>query len=96
VHTLGLDVLEAWVLAAGKDFAYNEALKPGGLVNAVAVSLATVLGGAAVLIPPLRFLIRKIVPKPGEGDVNLLRVNCWIYTVYHLAYPIMCQKSVVK
>ncbi|DBA76546.1 TPA: hypothetical protein ACH3X2_008602 [Trebouxia sp. C0005] len=53
--------------AYGEDFTYNEACKPGGLVSAVAVSVATILGGAAVLIPPLRFLLRKVVPKPGSG-----------------------------
>ena len=53
---------------AGEDFTYNEACKPGGLVSAVAVSVATILGGAAVLIPPLRFLLRKVVPKPGSGE----------------------------
>ncbi|DBB16225.1 TPA: hypothetical protein ACH3X3_014551 [Trebouxia sp. C0006] len=53
--------------AYGEDFTYNEALKPGGLFSAVAVSVATILGGAALVVPPLRFLLRKVVPKPGSG-----------------------------
>ena len=52
---------------SGSSFSYNEALKPGGLLAAVLVSLATGLAGAAAVIAPLRFLIRKVVPKPGQG-----------------------------
>ena len=37
-------------------------------MGALLVSLATGLAGAAALVPPLRFLIRKIVPKPGQGN----------------------------
>ena len=55
-------------VSAGEDFTYNEAFKPGGLLSAVVVSVATILGGAAVVIPPLRFLLRKVVPKPGSGE----------------------------
>ena len=36
-------------------------------MGAVLVSLATGLAGAAALVAPLRFLIRKVVPKPGQG-----------------------------
>ena len=52
----------------GENFQYNEALKPGGLVSAVAVTAGTLLAGVAAVIPPLRYLIRKLVPKPGQGD----------------------------
>ena len=55
------------VHVAGENFKYSEAFKPGGLFSAVGVSFATLLFGAAALIPPLRFLMRKVVPKPGEG-----------------------------
>ena len=53
---------------AGEEFTYNEAFKPGGFLNAVALSVATLLGGAALVVPPLRFLLRKVIPKPGEGE----------------------------
>lgn len=53
---------------AGEEFTYNEAFKPGGFLNAVALSVATLLGGAAIVVPPLRFLLRKVIPKPGEGE----------------------------
>jgi len=66
----------ARVSVAGEDFTYNEALKPGGLFSAVAVSIATILGGAAVVIPPLRFLLRKVVPKPGSGESVCSIMNC--------------------
>lgn len=49
---------------------YNEALKAGSFLGAAFVSLATGLVGAAALVPPLRFLMRKVVPKPGQGTHN--------------------------
>lgn len=62
-----LALVKACKFASGDNFSYSEALKPGGFVGAVLVSLATGLAGAAALVPPLRFLIRKVVPKPGQG-----------------------------
>lgn len=66
----------ACVSIAGEDFTYNEALKPGGLFSAVAVSVATILGGAALVVPPLRFLLRKVVPKPGSGESVCSIMSC--------------------
>ena len=51
-------------------------------MGAVLVSLATGLAGAAALIPPLRFLIRKVVPKPGQG------IDC--YSLFYLSKVRAC------
>ena len=75
----------ARVSIAGEDFTYNEAFKPGGLFSAMAVSVATILGGAAIVIPPLRFLLRKVVPKPGSGESVCSIMNCiWLILAAHL------------
>lgn len=59
---------------AGEGFRYNEALKSGSFIGAALVSLATGLAGAAALVPPLRFLIRKVVPRPGQGTHTQLHL----------------------
>lgn len=76
------------VSTAGEDFTYNEALKPGGLFNAVAVSVATILGGAALVVPPLRFLLRKVVPKPGSGESVCSSTSCirLILAAHHVSF----------
>lgn len=52
-------------------------------MGAVMVSLATGLAGAAALVPPLRFLIRKVLPKPGQGD-NDSTPQCDVFKIYSL------------
>ncbi len=83
---------------AGKDFTHNEAFKPGGLFSAVAISVATILGGAAVVIPPLRFLLRKVVPKPGSGQsvcsiMRCIRLILAAHPTISLPDTIMCHLS---
>ncbi|KAL3152250.1 hypothetical protein ABBQ32_001329 [Trebouxia sp. C0010 RCD-2024] len=66
----------------GENFKYNEALKAGSFIGAAFVSLATGLGAAAALVPPLRFLIRKVVPKPGQGPSKKVQeAGFWSATV---------------
>lgn len=72
---------------AGEDFTYNEALKPGGLFSAVAVSVATILGGAALVVPPLRFLLRKVVPKPGSGCSTMSCIRL-ILAAHHVPFEL--------
>ncbi len=80
----------ACVSIAGEDFTYNEALKPGGLFSAVAVSVATILGGAALVVPPLRFLLRKVVPKPGSGESFCATMSCirLILAAHHVPFEL--------
>ncbi len=84
----------AGVSIAGEYFTYNEALKPGGLFSAVAVSVATILGGAALVIPPLRFLLRKVVPKPGSGESVSSNRSCIRLILAAHYVPFKCDLTV--
>lgn len=42
-------------------------MSAGGLVSALALTSLMGVFAAAVVIPPLRFLLKKVLPAPGQG-----------------------------
>ena len=70
--------------AYGRDFRYHEAMSlargPRGLLAATAVSLATPAFFGAMAIPPVRSLIARRLPAPGEGPSREIRDNGFFVT----------------
>ena len=55
------------VAHVGESFSYKEAASAGGLLGAVA--LTSVMGAlaAVLIVPPLRYFLKKVIPQPGSG-----------------------------
>ena len=71
------NALEGW--AYGRDFRYREVMGVGRspvapvLAGAVAAGIGGLLAGMA--LPPTRFLLDRVLPKPGEGPDEKAREN---------------------
>ncbi|KAI0821295.1 Saccharopine dehydrogenase-domain-containing protein [Irpex lacteus] len=51
----------------GPEFTYDEFMVTRNKFSAIVLSLSVALGFAAMLIPPIRWLVKKLMPAPGEG-----------------------------
>lgn len=72
----------------GSGFGYTEESAAPNLVVAVLGSMAISLGKLMFIIPPLRWLLKKLLPKPGEGPSRDLMLNgSWRADVYGEAVP---------
>jgi len=81
-------------LVYGADFSYDESLlvdnRRSGLLMAVGMSI----GMAALAIPPLRRLISKRLPQPGEGPSVSERENGFFEFFVHAHHPTDSEKDV--
>jgi short subunit dehydrogenase-like uncharacterized protein len=81
-------------LVYGADFSYDESLlvdnRRSGLLMAGGMSI----GMAALAIPPLRRLISKRLPKPGEGPSVSERENGFFEFFVHAHHPTDSEKDV--
>ncbi|KAJ6497433.1 Saccharopine dehydrogenase-domain-containing protein [Mycena sanguinolenta] len=59
----------------GPGFQYSELLVTGGAVKAVLLTLGMAIGLGAMLISPLRWLLKKVLPQSGEGPSESVRNN---------------------
>ncbi|KAJ6593216.1 Saccharopine dehydrogenase-domain-containing protein [Mycena capillaripes] len=59
----------------GPAFKYDEFFITGGAVRAVLMTLGMAIGAGIMLITPLRWLLKKVLPKPGEGPSESVRKN---------------------
>ncbi|KAJ7799990.1 Saccharopine dehydrogenase-domain-containing protein [Mycena olivaceomarginata] len=59
----------------GPAFKYDEFIVTGGAVRAVLLTLAMAIGAGVMMVTPLRWLIKKVLPKPGEGPSESVREN---------------------
>ncbi|KAJ7672071.1 Saccharopine dehydrogenase-domain-containing protein [Mycena rosella] len=59
----------------GPVFKYDEFLVTGGAVRSVLLTLAMALGLGAFLITPIRWLLKKVLPKSGEGPSETVQRN---------------------
>jgi short subunit dehydrogenase-like uncharacterized protein len=70
--------------AYGRDFRYHEAMSvargPKGVFAATAIALGTGAFFAAVAVPPLRALVAKKLPSPGQGPSKETRDNGFFVT----------------
>jgi short subunit dehydrogenase-like uncharacterized protein len=75
----------------GASFRYDEATLtgrgPGGLLRAVALSGGTAGGMAALSVGPLRRLIARRLPAPGEGPSRAAREAGYFVIRLHAAHP---------
>ncbi|WIA42929.1 hypothetical protein OEZ86_008843 [Tetradesmus obliquus] len=69
----------------GPDFKYREAMAPGGLLGAAAMSGMMAGIGAMFALAPLRNLAKKRLPQPGEGPTReLMMGGYWKHTMVGL------------
>ncbi|KAJ6491609.1 Saccharopine dehydrogenase-domain-containing protein [Mycena vitilis] len=59
----------------GPKFKYDEFMITGGAVRAVFLTLAMAIGASMMMITPFRWIIKKFLPKPGEGPSESVRKN---------------------
>ena len=56
-------------------------MSAGGLVSALALTSLMGVFAAAIVIPPLRFLLKKVLPAPGQG--RTLKTKLVHFAVLH-------------
>ena len=54
----------------GDKFSYNEYYNYRGWFTAHAMRVALRVGGACLTLPPFRWLLKKVLPSPGEGPTE--------------------------
>ncbi|KAJ7251141.1 Saccharopine dehydrogenase-domain-containing protein [Mycena haematopus] len=59
----------------GPAFKYDEFLVTGSAVRAVLMTLGMAIGLGIILTTPLRWLLKKVLPQPGEGPSESVRNN---------------------
>ncbi|KAF7362452.1 Sacchrp-dh-NADP domain-containing protein [Mycena venus] len=59
----------------GPAFKYDEFFVTGSAVRAVLLTLGMAIGVGVMLVSPLRWLLKKVLPKPGEGPSESVRNN---------------------
>ncbi|KAJ7721479.1 Saccharopine dehydrogenase-domain-containing protein [Mycena metata] len=59
----------------GPAFKYDEFMVTRGPVSAVLLTLGMVIGFGAFMVSPLRWLLQKFLPKPGEGPSPSVQKN---------------------
>ncbi|KAF8161736.1 Saccharopine dehydrogenase-domain-containing protein [Mycena galopus ATCC 62051] len=59
----------------GPAFKYDEFWVAGGRVRALLLTFVMTVGLGAMLITPFRWLLKKVLPKPGEGPSESVRNN---------------------
>ena len=74
-------------LAYGANFSYDEALLVDNRRSGLLLSGATTLGMAAMAIGPLRRLIAKRLPQPGDGPSLSERENGFFEFFVHAHHP---------
>lgn len=62
----------------GPDFKYSEFRVAKSKAGGVLASLGLILGMMSLLIPPFRWLFKKIAPQSGEGPSPELQKNGWL------------------
>ncbi|KAJ7198493.1 Saccharopine dehydrogenase-domain-containing protein [Mycena pura] len=90
-------------LRYGPTFTYDEFLVTGGPLRAVLITLAMAIGFGSFMISPIRWLLRKVLPKPGEGPSESTMTNGYMkitnittaVTSPHRAAPLQV-KTVMK
>ena len=81
-------------LVYGADFSYNEAMLMPSRRSALLLAGGTVLGMTAFAIGPLRRLIAKRLPQPGEGPTLSERENGFFEFFVHAHHPEDAAKDV--
>ncbi|KAJ7935359.1 Saccharopine dehydrogenase-domain-containing protein [Mycena leptocephala] len=59
----------------GPTFKYDEFLVTGGAIRAMLLTLGMAIGAGFMMITPLRWLFKKVLPKPGEGPSESVQKN---------------------
>ncbi|KAJ6631388.1 Saccharopine dehydrogenase-domain-containing protein [Mycena sp. CBHHK59/15] len=59
----------------GPAFTYDEFMVTGGAVSALVVTFGLVVSFGCMMISPLRWLLKKVLPQPGEGPSESVRKN---------------------
>ncbi|KAK7057760.1 Sacchrp-dh-NADP domain-containing protein [Favolaschia claudopus] len=62
----------------GPAFQYDEFMVTGGTVRAVILTVGMAIGLGAMLVAPLRWLIKKVLPKSGDGPSESVRNNGYL------------------
>ncbi|KAJ6578916.1 Saccharopine dehydrogenase-domain-containing protein [Mycena vulgaris] len=59
----------------GPAFKYDEFIVTGGAVRALLLTLGMVVGFGVFMISPIRWLLKKVLPKSGEGPSESVQTN---------------------
>ncbi|KAG9122270.1 hypothetical protein FRC07_001435 [Ceratobasidium sp. 392] len=78
-------------------FSYHEFLRMRGPVSSIAFSLAFFLFGVSMaLLPPVRWIAKRLMPKSGEGPSEEVLKNGWFEVVNVTEAEGVSAKSVIK
>ncbi|KAG9114244.1 hypothetical protein FRC07_007678 [Ceratobasidium sp. 392] len=78
-------------------FSYHEFLRMRGPISSIAFSLAFFLFGVSMaLLPPVRWIAKRLMPKSGEGPSEEELKNGWLEVVNVTEAEGMSAKSVIK
>jgi len=74
------EVLAADKSRYGPSFKYDEFLETPSTFRAVLLTIGMVLGVGSIMLPPLRWILQKLLPSPGQGPSEEVLGNGWIQT----------------
>ncbi|PPQ99762.1 hypothetical protein CVT24_009665 [Panaeolus cyanescens] len=66
---------EAELLRYGPDFSYDEFSQTKTVVSALVLTTALIIGFGALVISPIRAILKKVLPQPGEGPSESVMEN---------------------